>query len=341
MKIKLLLIGLGLSACTSVLAQSPEAKLKEDSKAVVAIQGEEDKFLVNEEELEKALLQISQETQEEQVQQPNKQMQLLRYQMLINLLANRKRVKAQPQQPVVININNGASTKVEQKALEQQKKEKVEIQKKDKTIKLLNKRLAYLEKRLKLIEERKAKRQAKKRQLIIRQKKQAERKRLDSLEKRLQMLLQENADLQKAKQDTLTIVKEFTVRDTVRLVDTIETTREIQNTKLVDVASDFRREVFFSVNSTKLTAKAKAILSEAIRFMTKYPEARLTISGFASVDGRKESNLRLARRRQASVRAYLEAQGISAGRLVEETPAIDENVITNSLGRRVVLQLVK
>ncbi len=329
MKIKLLLIGLGLSACTSVLAQSPEAKQVKEQKAVVAVQGEEDKFLVDEEALEKALLQLAQQTKTKQVQQPNKQMQLLRYQMLINLLANRKRAQAQPQQPIVINLNTKTSTtKVE-------KQEKKELAKKDKTIELLNKRLAYLEARLKGLEEkkakhhaRKAKHHAKKHRLVIQQKKQAEKKRIDSLEQRLQMLLQENQNLDQGK-------------DTVLLVDTIVTTREIQNTKLVDVASDFRREIFFSVNSAKLTAKAKKLLGETVRFMTEYPEVRLSISGFASVDGRKEANLKLARRRQAAVRAYLEAQGISAGRFVETTPGIDSNVITNPLGRRVELKLVK
>ncbi len=362
MKIKLLLIGLGLCACTSVWAQSPKTTPKACVKAEVS--EAQEGFLVDEEALELALRKLAVELKAKKAQQPTKQMQLLRYQMLINLLRKRAvvpQVQETPKQaPIVININK---SELKEKQVVKEPKHYAKEQPVDTTTLLLKKRLAYLEARLKALELKEAKEVKAKQQIVIHQNeaKQVQEEhtkniRLDSLKQRLLILNNQNEKLEKLEQtlaepnlDSLTL-KEVeqalttdTLRliDTIRLVDTVELVEKFVNVEQVQVATDFHREVFFALNSAKLTDKAKLLLDEAVRFMTDYPQARLLISGSASVDGSEEANLRLARRRQASVRAYLEAQGIAPNRFDETTPCIDTDVITGALARRVEIKLIK
>ncbi len=348
MKVKLFLIALGLCACTSVWAQSPRAKNRTSVKVVKTSELKEgshqEGFLVDEEALQQALKKLAIELKASKNQKSKEQMQLLRYQMLIKLL--RRRVIAPKEQvsfkdrPLVININNARQ---EKQIVPKQKH--IEKPKVDTTTLLLEKRLAYLEARLKAVELKNAKKASVQQPIIVHQKASVEHHRIDSLERRLMMLTTESQKL-----DTMLVPPSDTIllevdtvgaKDTVLMVDTVKLVQELVNTKEVSIPADFQREVFFAVNSTVLTPQAKSVLDDVLHFMREFPKSRFKISGYASADGSKVRNLRLAHHRQASVRTYLQERGISASHFVEGTPSIDKDVVAEPLGRKVVIKLIK
>ena len=73
--------------------------------------------------------------------------------------------------------------------------------------------------------------------------------------------------------------------------------------------------VFFDTDRYSLDAEAQATLAEQARWLSAQPAVRATIEGHADERGTREYNLALGARRANSVRDYLIAQGVSAGRL--------------------------
>ncbi len=397
MKIKLFLISLGFCAYTSVWAQALQTKTKAPAKQETAtpdsLAQQEETFVVDEQALEASLKKLALELKAKKAKQTAQQMQLLRYQMLINLLSKRAipfgQVQQAPQQqPVIININNSQTDK-ERKATkpavapkqESSQKPVVAVQKPavDSTTLLMKKRLAFLEARLlatekKLAEVDTAQRNtifihqkrakavepvvvkndstAKVAQVILPQAQvqqvQASNKisKIDSLARRLKALEEKEVRLNKALEENneaeiRSIVEEIEEPrvDSVLVIDTVELIKsEVQE---VAVPVDFQRSVFFSINSTKLTPLAKAILGEVVQFMNEFSQAKVEITGYASADGNKTANIRLASHRQESVRAYLQAQGISSERLTIGASSIDKDVVAEPLGRKVVVKLTK
>ena len=73
--------------------------------------------------------------------------------------------------------------------------------------------------------------------------------------------------------------------------------------------------VFFDTDRFNLDAEARATLTEQARWLAAQPAARAQIEGHADERGTREYNLALGARRANSVRDFLIAQGIAAGRL--------------------------
>ena len=73
--------------------------------------------------------------------------------------------------------------------------------------------------------------------------------------------------------------------------------------------------VRFQVDSSALTGEAQGILSNQARWLSQYPQYRVTIEGHADERGTREYNLALGARRAIAVRNFLASQGIGAARL--------------------------
>ncbi|GDY28212.1 MULTISPECIES: OmpA family protein [unclassified Agarivorans] len=63
--------------------------------------------------------------------------------------------------------------------------------------------------------------------------------------------------------------------------------------------------VFFGHDSSKLTGEFEPQLQQVADFMQKYPEVKISVEGYASASGSKSYNLKLSKRRAASVRQQL------------------------------------
>ncbi len=93
--------------------------------------------------------------------------------------------------------------------------------------------------------------------------------------------------------------------------------------------------ILFNVDSTTIRPESKPVLDEVVRILTAEPAWRLTIEGHTDSAGDDAHNLKLSQGRAEAVKAYLEGQGIDAGRLkatgLGETKPVAEN--DTELGR--------
>ena len=73
--------------------------------------------------------------------------------------------------------------------------------------------------------------------------------------------------------------------------------------------------VFFTVDSSALSADARATLDQQAKWLNQYSQYQFTIEGHADERGTREYNLALGARRATAVRAYLVSRGVAANRM--------------------------
>ena len=84
---------------------------------------------------------------------------------------------------------------------------------------------------------------------------------------------------------------------------------------------EIRRDIFFTINSNKISEKENQKILEVIDFLVKYPEAKVVVTGYADKGtGNDRINDRIAAKRAAAVVWMLEKRyGIPAERIIEES----------------------
>ena len=84
---------------------------------------------------------------------------------------------------------------------------------------------------------------------------------------------------------------------------------------------EIRRDIFFTINSNKISEKENKKILEVIDFLVKYPEAKVVVTGYADKGtGNDRINDRIAAKRAAAVVWMLEKRyGIPAERIIEES----------------------
>ncbi|MEM9732717.1 MAG: peptidoglycan-associated lipoprotein Pal [Pseudomonadota bacterium] len=73
--------------------------------------------------------------------------------------------------------------------------------------------------------------------------------------------------------------------------------------------------VFFTTDSSSLTAQARQTLDKQAAWLNRYGTYQITIEGHADERGTREYNLALGARRAAATRDYLSSRGVSRGRI--------------------------
>ena len=73
--------------------------------------------------------------------------------------------------------------------------------------------------------------------------------------------------------------------------------------------------VFFTTDSSTLTAEARQILDRQSVWLNKYSQFGITIEGHADERGTREYNLALGARRAAATKDYLASRGVNRGRI--------------------------
>ena len=89
----------------------------------------------------------------------------------------------------------------------------------------------------------------------------------------------------------------------------------------VKFVEPLRIDVFFTINVSKVSAQEEAKVKELVEYLGKYPEKKLTITGYADAGtGNDKINDRLASQRAAAVVKMLtEKYGISASRITSDS----------------------
>lgn len=85
--------------------------------------------------------------------------------------------------------------------------------------------------------------------------------------------------------------------------------------------------VLFGYDQYDLTAEARATVERQAQWLRQYPQVSVVVEGHADERGTREYNLALGERRATSLRNYLIANGVEAGRIQvisygKERPAV-------------------
>jgi len=104
--------------------------------------------------------------------------------------------------------------------------------------------------------------------------------------------------------------------------------------------------VFFSTDSSELSAQARATLDKQAQWLNQYSQyAQFTVEGHADERGTREYNLALGARRAQTVRDYLISRGVAASRIrtisygKERPVALCDDISCWSQNRRAVTDL--
>ena len=105
------------------------------------------------------------------------------------------------------------------------------------------------------------------------------------------------------------------------------------------------RGVTFKTNSAVITPTSKLVLDSAVAYLKARPNAAAEVRGHTDSVGNDEANMRLSKARAESVRDYLIANGIDAGRLTANGYGETEHIAPNDTpagreqNRRVTLRI--
>ncbi len=89
---------------------------------------------------------------------------------------------------------------------------------------------------------------------------------------------------------------------------------------VVETIEPIRRDVFFKINKFAVTADQQSKVDDIVAYMQKYPNSKVTVTGYADAGtGNNTINDRLARQRAASVVKALQAKGIAADRITSDS----------------------
>jgi peptidoglycan-associated lipoprotein len=103
--------------------------------------------------------------------------------------------------------------------------------------------------------------------------------------------------------------------------------------------------VFFTTDSSALTAEAQATLDKQSTWLNRYSQYKILIEGHADERGTREYNIALGARRASVVVNYLVSRGVSSGRISsksfgkERPVAICDDISCWSQNRRAVTVL--
>jgi peptidoglycan-associated lipoprotein len=94
-----------------------------------------------------------------------------------------------------------------------------------------------------------------------------------------------------------------------------------------DLVVNVGDRIFFEFNKSDLSEEARATLDRQSAWLKKYSSLNVTVEGHCDERGTREYNLALGERRAESVKNYLVADGVTAGRVKtisygKERPAV-------------------
>ena len=106
---------------------------------------------------------------------------------------------------------------------------------------------------------------------------------------------------------------------------------------------EIRRDIFFTINSNKISEKENQKILEVIDFLVKYPEAKVVVTGYADKGtGNDRINDRIAAKRAAAVVWMLEKRyGIPAERITEDSKGARVQPFAENNMNRVSIMIAK
>ena len=113
-------------------------------------------------------------------------------------------------------------------------------------------------------------------------------------------------------------IVERIVEKPVRVVETVE--KPVAKEAEVKAPEQLRRDIFFIINSNVISASEAKKVDEIVEYMNKYPNAKVTVTGYADKGtGNNVINDRVAAKRAQIVVNTLVKKGIAASRISSES----------------------
>lgn len=89
----------------------------------------------------------------------------------------------------------------------------------------------------------------------------------------------------------------------------------IQPGSQADLEANVGDHILFETNSAQLSPEARRILDSQAKWLKQYNDVNVIIEGHCDERGTREYNLALGARRASAVKNYLEASGVTVGRV--------------------------
>lgn len=105
--------------------------------------------------------------------------------------------------------------------------------------------------------------------------------------------------------------------------------------------------IFFDTGKATIKATSEAVLDNAAKVLTQYPDIRVAIVGHTDDRGNHDRNVELSRKRAESVREYLNGHGVDGSRVTTRGAGPDEPMADNTTkagrakNRRIEFKLVQ
>ena len=108
-------------------------------------------------------------------------------------------------------------------------------------------------------------------------------------------------------------------------------------------AEEIRRDIFFVINSNRITTNEDAKIKEVVDFLAKYPEAKVVVTGYADAGtGNDKINDRIAAKRAAAVvKTLKEKYGIEESRITEDSKGARVQPFAENDKNRVSIMIAK
>jgi OOP family OmpA-OmpF porin len=101
--------------------------------------------------------------------------------------------------------------------------------------------------------------------------------------------------------------------------------------------------IYFNLNEDVPNSGSTNSMFQIFQYLNKYPESKITLSGFADVRGDEKSNQDLSKRRAENVRKLLIDSGINTVRIIINPQGVDKNLPNSKTGldmaRRVSIKI--
>lgn len=109
--------------------------------------------------------------------------------------------------------------------------------------------------------------------------------------------------------------------------------------QLLATYGNFKKQIFFANNSTKVSAEFARYIEEVAEVLAQNAELSVVLEGYASPVGKAAYNKALSMRRAEAVQQLLLQKGVTAGRIISGFKGEDTSV-NETLARRVDISIV-
>lgn len=135
---------------------------------------------------------------------------------------------------------------------------------------------------------------------------------------------------------------ETPVKETIVVANT---NNEVIKENITNIRLEFGVvDIYYAVNKTLPVERSSAVLSNLIKFLKKYPETKIALTGYADVTGNPEANIQLANKRAENLKKLIVSNGIDENRMTTSGNGVDTESKVNDdpslqLARRVSITL--